>query len=154
MSQLSKIRSSLKCVKDSVVRERLLMVCMSYEMSFRSVGERFGCSEGRVRFWRRRYEWEGLQGLRTRPRSGRPPKMSGEASLKVRESVSKHDVKRGWRTKRIRQVIYEETGVLYSERQVIRIAQSWGLAQITPRPRSAYARKEEREAFVKKTVAY
>lgn len=150
MSQLSKIRTSIRQVKDPVIRERLLMVQASYNESLRDASKTFGCTHGKIDYWKKRYEKEGLKGLYTKPRSGRPPKISKGANLNLKQIVSKHDMKRGWRTKRIRQLIYEETGVRYSERQVIRITQSWGLAQIKPRPRYAYSKQEDREAFIKK----
>lgn len=150
MSQLSKIRALLKRVKDPVMRERLLMVQASCCGTFVSTGKTFGCCEGKVRYWRRRFEEQGLRGLKTKTYPGRPPKISEEASVKLKEVVSRHDVKQGWTTKRVRQLIYAETGVLYSERQVIRITQSWGLSRVKPRPRYAYSKQEDREAFLKK----
>ena len=152
MSQISMIRASLKRVEDPVIRERLLMVQESYGEPFRSVGKAHGCSDGKVRYWKRRYETGGLRGLRTKQHPGRPPKILRESSLKLRRAVRKHDIKRGWTTKRIRELIFEETGIRYSERQVIRITQFWGLSKIKPRPRYAHSKQEDREAFLKKTA--
>lgn len=154
MSQISRIRELLKRVGDSVIRERLLMIQESYGDSFRFVGKTYGCSDGKVRYWRRRFEAGGRRGLQTKQYPGRPPKISKESSLKIKHIVRRHNVKQGWTTKRIRELIYAETGVQYSERQVIRITQSWGLSKIKPRPRYAYSKQEDREAFLKKTVVY
>ena len=151
MSQLSKIKAALSRVADPVIRERLLMVQASYRKPFRIVADEFGCAHGKARYWRVRYDLHGLIGLHTKPRSGRPRRISEIESMKLRKVVRKHDPKQGWTTKRVRQLIWEETGVKYCERQVIRISQWWGLSQIKPRPMYAYSKKEDREAFLKKT---
>jgi len=151
MSQLANIRSSLKRVKNPVVRERLLMVQAAYKEPLRDVSKTFNCTHGKVDYWKKRYETYGLRGLYTKPRSGRPPKMSEKQAMEIRRVVRKHDIKRGWRTSYIRSFIYKKTGVKYSVRQVIRISQSWGLSKIKPRPRYAFSRKEDREDFIKKT---
>jgi len=152
MSRTGNINASIERVKDLVVRGRLLMVKDSFTESFRSVGKRHCCSDGIVRYWRRRYEREGLKGLRTRTHPGRPRKISSEAYLKLKRLVRKHDIKQGWRTKRIRELIYKETGMKYSERQVIRITHSWGLSRIKPRPRYVYSKEADRKSFLKKTA--
>lgn len=151
MSQLSKIKATLNRVTDPVIRERLLMVQASYRKPLRDVADEFGCTHGKARYWKVRYEEQGLRGLYTKPRSGRPRKISERESMRLRKAVRKHDPKQGWTTKKIRQLIWEETGIRYCERQVIRISQWWGLSQIKPRPMYAYSRKEDREAFLKKT---
>ena len=152
MSQLDRIEEDLKRVKDPLVRERLLMVRAAFRGSLRSAADLFGCAHGKVDFWRKRYLREGFAGLKTRPKSGRPRKIRLEAEIQVKEQVSQHDEKHGWRTQRVRQLIFQQTGIKYSYRQTIRIAQRWGLAKIKPRPRYAYSKKEDREAFGKKTA--
>lgn len=152
MSNLVRIKSSLGRVKEPVIRERLLMVQAAYKIPLRDVGKSFGCTHGKVDYWKKRYEKHGLRGLYTMLRSGRPTKISEEQAKEIRRIVRKHDVKRGWRTAHIRSVIYEKAGVKYSVRQVIRISQSWGLSKIKPRPRYAFSKKEDRENFIKKTV--
>lgn len=150
MSKISCVRSSLKRIRDPVVRERLLMVQAAYEMSLRDAAAKFGCTHGKIDFWKQRYEHEGVRGLYTRERSGRPPKINSKQRSKLRRIVRKHNATKGWRTRGIRELIRQETGVTYSLRHTIRIAQSWGLSKIKPRSRYAFSKKEEREAFLKK----
>lgn len=145
------VSALLKRVKDPQIRERLLIVKESYNESLREVGKKFSCTHGKVDFWRKRFEKEGLHGLYTQPRSGRPSKITKKQAVEIRKIVSKHDLKHGWRTTQIKETIRKKTGVTYSKRQVIRISQSWGLSKIKPRPRYAYSKKEDREAFIKKT---
>jgi len=151
MNQISRIRSSLKQAKDPVIRERLLMVQAAYEAPLRDAAKQFGCTHGKIDFWKHRYEETGIRGLYTKKRSGRPPKISSEQSIQLRRTVRKHNVKSGWRTQGVRELIVNETGVKYSFRHTIRIVHSWGLAKVKPRPRYAFSKKEDREAFFKKT---
>ncbi len=150
VNPISKLRSSLKKVKDPVIRERLLMVQAAYEGPLRDAGKRFGCAHGKVDFWKKRYEKHGVRGLHTKPRSGRPAKITKEQSMRLRRMVRKHDAKNGWKTHGIKELIYKETGVKYCFRHTIRIAQSWGVAKIKPRPRYAFSKKGDRKAFLKK----
>lgn len=150
-SILRKIKATLKRIKDPVIRERLLVVQESYKKPLRDVALAYGCTHGKVAYWKNRYKEEGLKGLKTKPKSGRPKKITPEQEQKIKRKIRKHNPKRGWRTVYIRSTILEETGVRYCKRQIIRIAQSWGLSQIKPRQRYAYSKEEDREAFIKKT---
>lgn len=151
MSKISRIKSSLKRVKDPVLRERLLMVQATCELPLRDAAAKFGCTHGKIDFWKHRYEEKGIRGLYTKKRSGRPPKINREQSMHLHRMVRKHNVKSGWRTQGVRELIVKETGVKYSFRHTIRIVQSWGMAKVKPRPRYAFSKQEDREAFLKKT---
>ena len=146
-SMASKIKSSLQRVKDPVIRERLLMVQVSCKEPLRDVAKTFGVTHGKVDYWKKRYEGQGLRGLYTKPRTGRPPKIKQEQAVKIRRTVRKHNIVQGWRTQEVRSLILKETNVKYSFRHTIRIVQSWGLSKIKPRPRYAFSKQEDRDAF-------
>ena len=122
-----------------------------YNEPLRNVAKTFGYTHGKVDYWKKRYEKQGVRGLYTKPRSGRPPKINPEQGVEIKRIVRKHNIKQGWRTQQVRQLIVEKTGVRYSFRHSIRIVQSWGLAKIKPRPRYAFSKKEDRDEFIKKT---
>ena len=149
--ELNKIQKSIKSTKDPVIRERLLMVQASLKEPLREVAKDFACVHGKVAYWKNRYLKQGLRGLETKQRSGAPKKLTKEQETRLKRKIRKHDPKNGWNTKRIRKVIYEDTGIKYSVRQVQRISHLWGLSLIKPRPRYAYSKKDDREAFLKKT---
>ena len=150
-SIIQKINATLKRVNDPVIRERLLMVKASHKMPLRDVSRDFSCTHGKAAYWKNRYSKQGLKGLYTKERSGRPSKLKPEQTAIIRRKVRKHNIKQGWTTKHIREEIRKEAGVTYTKRHILRIAQSWGLAQIKPRKRSAYSKQEDRNAFQKKT---
>ena len=150
-SMQSRIKADLKRIKHPVIRERLLMVQDAFKHNLREVAATFGCVHGKVAYWKNRYKKEGIKGLYTKEKSGRPSKMKPKIAARIRRKVRRHNIKKGWSTKHVRDEIYKESGIKYCKRQVIRISQKWGLAQITPRKRSAYSKKEDREEFLKKT---
>lgn len=149
---LSEIKASLKRINNPVIRERLLMVQSALKSPLRDAAREFGCTHGKIDYWKNRYVKQGLKGLYTKPRSGRPCKMKLEQIKSIKKKVRRHNPKQGWTTKHIRSLIREEAGVTYTSRHILRISQSWGLSQIKPRKRSAYSRREDRDAFIKKTA--
>ena len=151
MNAMRNIKKALRRVKDPQIRERLLMVQGSYSKPLRVVAKLHGCTHGKVDFWKKRYEAQGLKGLRTKPRSGRPPKIKPEQALQIKRIVRKHNIRQGWRTTHVRELIKEKTGVKYCFRHTIRIIQSWGLSKIKPRPRYAFSKQDDRDEFIKKT---
>ena len=64
--------------------ERAQIVLLAAEgLSASRIAERVGCSEKLVKRWRARYERDGLDGLRDRPRSGRPLTHGPEARARL-----------------------------------------------------------------------
>lgn len=59
-----------------------------------------------------------MEGLKTRKQSGRPPKIPREKMEKIRQIL---DGGEWWTANTVRELIYEEGEVLYSERQVHRL---------------------------------
>lgn len=151
VSVLSNVKRSLKRVKEPVVRERLLMVQAACELPLREAAGKFGCTHGKVDFWKKRFEEQGVRGLQTKARSGRPRKISEDEELTIKQTVEKKNMAHGWRTIHVRKLIEKTTRVEYSKRHTIRILQRWGLARITPRMRYAHSKESARKAFLKKT---
>ena len=150
-STIQRINATLKRIKEPVIRERLLMVKASFKNSLRDVAYEFGYTHGKVAYWKNRYKKHGLMGLYTKEKSGRPSKLNPAQAAKIRRKVRRHNIKQGWTTKHVREYIKKEGGVTYTERHIQRLSHKWGLTQIKPRKRSAYSKKEDRDAFLKKT---
>ena len=68
--------------------------------------------------------------MRTRPRSGKPPKVLDDDMKQIRRKLESGDY---WQTKWVSDLIYQETGVVYSERHVVRLLHGWGVEKIRPR---------------------
>jgi len=149
--KLSEINQSLKKIKDSVIKERLLIVKGYYQgQTVRTTANYHQCSPAKVIYWKKRYLAQGLKGLQTKLKIGRPPKLNLNQAKKIKKEIIKQTSKQGgWQTEQIKEYIQEEAGISYSLRHIVRIAQNWGLSRITPRPQYAYAKKKDKEVFLK-----
>ena len=153
VSTAAKAKRSLKRVKDPVIRERLLMVKAGSEKPLREAAAGFGCTHGKIDFWVKRFEKFGLRGLKTKNRPGRPRQITDEQEIVLKQTVQKKNLRGGWRTKHVRELIRKEAGVKYSERHTIRVLQRWGMSRLKPRPRYAYSKESDRKQFLKKPRA-
>lgn len=143
-----------------VVKERLHILLLLREGYVqREVSSVLHVSVGKVPFWKKRFERFGFDGLRDKPRSGRPCRFSkrvfNDLSRRLNSlgNKDKEIIWVGWNTKQARDVIRECSGVEYSLRHVRRLAHKAGLSLITPRTK--HVRHDEkkvekfREAFKK-----
>jgi transposase len=97
--------------------------------------------------WLKRYDIDGLDGLKDRPRNGGPPVVPEKKLLKIRNELSEKSS--GWRAKEIMDVI-KRTGVRYHEVHVYRILHRWGFSSKVPQKRFVKApSKEEKKQFKK-----
>lgn len=98
--------------------------------------------------WLARYDKEGVEGLRTRPKSGRPPKLLAEIAVRISKKLK--ESKQGWTTKQVYDIIVKEGGVRYHYRYVYRLLHKWGFKQKVPRKVHVNAASpQEKEAFKK-----
>ena len=98
--------------------------------------------------WLRRFEAEGLDGLKTRERSGRPPKIPPRTLVRIRRRLTKRPD--GWRVCEVHEFIRRESSVTLSMRQVYRILHRWGFRAVVPERRFLRkASREERRVFKK-----
>ena len=100
--------------------------------------------------WVRRFDKEGLEGLKDRPRSGRPADVPKEMLSKIRRELSESPS--GWKAKEIMDIIYKRTGVRYHhEVHVYGLLHKWGFKPKVPQRRFVnIASKEEKEQFKKR----
>jgi putative transposase len=142
------LQDSYKKESDPHIRERILMVVeLKRGQSSRSVGRQFGCSHGKAIYWKNRFEKAGLQGLRTKPRSGKPRKLSDKDIAKIKETLEKNPY--GWGSKSVREMIYKDHGIMYSFRHIVRLLHKWGFALIKPRKRHIAKDDNEVKTFKK-----
>jgi putative transposase len=84
--------------------------------------------------WYKRYNDDGLQGLKDRTRSGRPPDVPKDAMLQIRQELE--DSKIGWDFRQvIMDLIYNKTGVRYHEVHIYRLLHKWGFKPKIPQKR-------------------
>ena len=56
--------------------------------------------------WLKRYYKEGIGGLKSRPKSGRPPELSEEVSYTIKKELKESN--QGWTTKQVDELIVRE----------------------------------------------
>lgn len=136
--------------KNVKVKERLhILLLLRRGFVQRDVSDTLEISVGKVPFWKKRFEKEGFKGLKNKPKSGKPCKLSKRIfnnladRLKRLKGKDKEVIVAGWNTKQIRDVIEEHAGVKYSLRQVRRLNRKMGLSLITPRTK--HLKKDEKK---------
>lgn len=139
--------------KDADVRERILLVTRvrNDKKKASSVAEN---ELHRSRWWA--YKWlkrfdnaGGLDGLKNKHRSGRPPEISEETSITIRKELS--ESQSGWMAKEVMNLIYSRTGVKYHEVHIYRLLHRWGFSPKVPQMRFVNAAsKQDKSRFRKR----
>ena len=140
---------------DSKVKERLLLVIRVREdghVPFRVVKE-MKRSNPWASDWLKRYDGEGIKGLKDRTRSGRPPELPEEVSYRIKKELKESN--QGWTTKQVEELIVKKSGIKYHYTHIYRILRRWGFKQKVPRKVHVNtASKDEKEGFKKRPQRY
>jgi len=153
---LERLYRAYRAEEDAKVRERILMNVRLLEgKSLYKVGDEFRCVPSKVHYWKERFRKEGVEGLRTRSRSGRPRLLSKRKEKTIRRIIENPRITKegvsSWSTTHVRELIRKEAGVTYTLRHVIRLMHRWGFEKIKPRPEHCRAAsKRARRWFFKK----
>ncbi len=103
--------------------------------------------------WLKRYDEEGLDGLKNKPRTGRPSELSEEVICSIKTTLNESN--QGWTTKQVEEIIIEKSGIKYHYTHIYRILRKWGFKQKVPRKVHVNtASKEEKEEFKKRQNKY
>ncbi|HEY6536215.1 MAG TPA: helix-turn-helix domain-containing protein [Candidatus Nitrosocosmicus sp.] len=103
--------------------------------------------------WLKRFDKEGLEGLKDRTKSGRPSELSEETSFQIKQELKESN--KGWTTKQVEELIVKKSGIKYHYTHIYRILHKWGFRQKVPRKVHVdTASKEEKEDFKKRQNKY
>ncbi len=83
--------------------------------------------------WLHRFDKDGLDGLKDKTRSGRPPSVPEDVMIKIRQELS--DSNTGWDFRQVIDLIYRKTGVKYHEVHIYRLLHKWGFKPKVPQER-------------------
>jgi transposase len=151
----SKLVNLYKKENDSKVKERLMLIIKVREdkqIPFHVVKEMHR-SNPWASDWLKRYDIEGLEGLKDRIKTGRPPELSEETSYQIKKELS--NSKQGWTTKQVEELIIKKSGIKYHYTHIYRILHKWGFKQKVPRKVHVNtASLEEKDAFKKRQNKY
>ncbi|HEY6537088.1 MAG TPA: helix-turn-helix domain-containing protein [Candidatus Nitrosocosmicus sp.] len=151
----SKLVNLYKKENDSKVKEKLLLIIKVREdkkIPFCVVKE-LHRSNPWAFDWLKRYDKEGLKGLKDRTKAGRPPELSKDMVYQIKKELSIS--KQGWTTKKVKKLIIKKSGKKYHHTHIYRILRKWGFKQKVPRKVHVNtASNEEKEAFKKRQNRY
>jgi len=134
------------------VKERLLLILRvegDGAVPSRVAEEELHRSRPWASYWLDRYLKEGVEGLKDKPRSGRPSKIPADLALAIRRELVESN--QGWRTEQVAEMIARRGGVEYHFTHIYRLLHKWGLKQKVPKKIHVNtASKEEKEDFKKR----
>ena len=139
--------------KDPKVKERLLMIIHTKESrTSREIGNALKKSFKTVTIWINRFNEEGIESLKNKPKSGKPPRMEKEQFKTLESDLGKSPKEFGykqtfWNTKLIRIHILQHYITSYSDRHVQRLMHNFGYSLIKPRPRHFKRDPSQKEEF-------
>ncbi len=129
----SKLINLYKKENDPKVKERLLLIIKVREdkqIPFRVVKE-LHRSNPWASDWLKRYDIEGLDGLKDKAKAGRPSELSEETSYQIKQELKESN--KGWTTKQVEELIVKKSGIKYHYTHIYRILRKWGFKQKVPR---------------------
>lgn len=150
MSRSSRLAELYKRESNTKVKERLLLILRveGDEQLSAHVVKAIHRSKPWASYWLDRYNKEGIDGLKDRSKSGRPPEIPKELAVRIRKELL--ESKQGWTTKQVSDIIFRKGGVRYHYTHIYRILHKWGFKQKIPRKVHVNtASREEKEDFKK-----
>jgi transposase len=140
-----------KAEEDVKTKERMLLVLnvVYHSMIAAHVARDLHRNRAWACIWLKRYDEEGLEGLKNKPRTGRPSELSEEDICSIKTTLKESN--QGWTTKQVEAMIIEKSGIKYHYTHIYRILRKWGFRQKVPRKVHVNtASREEKEAFKKR----
>lgn len=149
------LRASARRERDGRVRARLLALANALDgMSREEAARTAGMDRQTLRDWVHRYNAAGIEGLRDRPRAGRPCRLGEgqQATLKalvLRGPKLERDGCAAWRARDLRDLVERRFGVSYSEAGMLRLLHGLDLSWQKARPIHPEADAKAQERFKK-----
>ena len=117
-----------------------------------------GAKRRTVQNWIRWYNDEGIEGLKDRPRSGRPTKLSASQQRRLCQCLDAGTTV-SQRTRilngpAIQRILEQEFGVLYCLNGVYELLHRLGYSCLCPRPKHEQGNPQAQEAFKKTSLLY
>jgi putative transposase len=98
--------------------------------------------------WLHRFDKDGLEGLKDKKRTGRPPDVPKDVMVRIRQELA--DSNTGWDFRQVMDLIYRKTGVRYHEVHIYRLLHKWGFKSKVPQKKFVNtASAKEKKKFKK-----
>ena len=117
------------------VRERILLVrrVVDDKQHIVNVAKELHRCRAWAYKWYKRYNDYGLQGLKDKAKTGRPPTVPKDVMVKIRKELA--DSNTGWDFRQVMDLIYKKSGVRYHEVHIYRLLHKWGFKSKVPQKR-------------------
>jgi putative transposase len=121
--------------RDADVKERILLLrrVLSDKQPIETVAQELHKSRAWAYKWYKRYTDKGLEGLKNKPRSGRPPLVEHDLMMKIRKELK--DSNTGWDFRQVMYIIQKRTRIKYHKVHIYRLLHKWGFAPKVPQKR-------------------
>jgi transposase len=132
------------------VKERILLVrnIVKDEKLIEDVAQELHKCRAWAYKWYKRYNEDGLDGLKDKERSGRPPDVPKEIMVKIKQELADNNT--GWDFRQVMDLIYKKTGVRYHEVHIYRLLHKWGFKSKVPQKRFVNTASVENKKKFKK----
>jgi transposase len=137
-------------------RRRRIVAFLKRNLSLHEIARRIGCHASSVLRWRKAFRSKGPEGLKAKPASGRPPKLSAPQKQRLVRLLAQGAVAHGyrtelWTTQRVADLIAQRLGARYHRNHVGKLLHRVGWSHQKPE-RRALERDEAAIATWKQTV--
>lgn len=139
--------------KDRNIRDRLQMLLHLREGYVqRDISRILHVSVGKVPYWKKRFEEDGLDGLKDKKGRGRKSRLKKNQLLSITKAIDKglhmeDGYTRGYKTKDVSSLIREKYGVGYTLRHCRRLLRALRYRLKVPRPRHKRRNQQDVSAF-------
>ena len=148
-------RRLIRCESDGRVRQRLAgMLHLLQGKTVPQAAEAIQLNERKLRNWVHRFNREGIDGLRDRPRPGRraflTPKQKASFKARIEDGPTKDDGIVRFRWQDMQRVLCQEYGADYKAPwSVLKMVHSLGISWLSCRPAQPKGDVEAQDAFKK-----
>ena len=128
----SKLDIAYNTEKDAAVKERILLVRLIVQdkKHIENIAQELHRCRAWAYKWYKRYRDNGLDGLKDKAKTGRPPDVPKDVMVKIRKELA--DSNTGWDFRQVMDLIYKKTGVRYHEVHIYRLLHKWGFKTKVP----------------------
>jgi len=151
---LDELRRLGRSQRDARMRIRVQAIVLAKQgRTAVEIGQSLGVARRSVQQWVRRYNQNGLDGLRHQPGQGRPwrltPEQRAELCKRIEAGPRSADQVCTLRGKDVQRILQEEFGKLYHLNGVYGLLHRLGYSCLMPRPRHKQSDLQAQEAFKK-----
>ena len=151
----NEVEEALSSIKESKISFKLLALKALKEHTYSEIKEFFNVSRNSLTEWQKAFKYNGIEGLKDKPRGHRPSKLNEdqikEIELWISEAKNNEGKKVNWTIEKLRLEILEVFGLEVGKTPLWIRLRKMNFVLKTPRPEHHKSDKASQEAFKKNT---